>query len=307
MAILTYINNLPLFSSKNEALVHGASSSPRLTGYHTHVYEGIIGYMAGRAHPGVAPKDKSNDIRSGNFAAINKALNPDSKSIELERFYSELTSEQYVVESSINIELNNLKERLNRLLALEKLNSSALDEKQKEEIKLNIETISVYIDKLIKDKEENKIQLDYIQSLTLNEFDKYIRGEKVEKKPAPKPIVLNPKPIYDRSIATISTLVNSSVQVETKPEDQERLNDLQAALNDESKSLEDRADTIQKLAEERQKILEAKVEQVKQSSDLKIRKEQENIIKEIQEADAKKLEELRRREREARRSSGSYY
>ena len=301
MAILTYISNLPLFSSKNEALVYGASSTPRLTGYHTHVYEGRTGYMAGRSHPGVMPKDKSSDVRSGNFATINTALNPKAESVELERFYSELTSEQYAVESSLGAEIDILTDRLNRLLALEKVNISKLNEKQREEIKLNVEAISLYIDRLNNDKQENKAQLDYIQSLNLNEFNKYIQGQVNETKPASKPVVLSPKPIYDRSIATISTLANSNVQIETKPEDQERLDALEAALSDDAEALENRADKIEQLAKERQRILESKVEQVKQSSDSKIAEQQEIIRKEIEKADAELLEELRRREEEARR------
>ena len=51
MPILTYISNIPLFTTKAEAISYGATASPRMVGYHTHEYEGIIGYMAGYNHP----------------------------------------------------------------------------------------------------------------------------------------------------------------------------------------------------------------------------------------------------------------
>ena len=46
--ILTYINNVPLFSSIQQALSYGQSIG--LTGYHTHTFQGITGYMAGFSH-----------------------------------------------------------------------------------------------------------------------------------------------------------------------------------------------------------------------------------------------------------------
>jgi len=50
MPILTYIDDIPLFTNKSEAIAWGATSSPRLVGYHTHEHEGQTGYMAGRFH-----------------------------------------------------------------------------------------------------------------------------------------------------------------------------------------------------------------------------------------------------------------
>tara|TARA_R110001583_G_scaffold6756_1_gene33999 strand:- start:12 stop:251 length:240 start_codon:yes stop_codon:yes gene_type:complete len=48
MAILTTINNIPLFSTPAEALNYGSSNG--LVGYHTHIYNGVTGYMAGATH-----------------------------------------------------------------------------------------------------------------------------------------------------------------------------------------------------------------------------------------------------------------
>ncbi len=46
--ILTYIDNVPLFSSIQQALSYGQSIG--LTGYHTHTFQGVVGYMAGFSH-----------------------------------------------------------------------------------------------------------------------------------------------------------------------------------------------------------------------------------------------------------------
>lgn len=46
--ILTTIDGIPLWSSKNEALNWAAQNG--LTGFHTHAYEGTIGYMGGQSH-----------------------------------------------------------------------------------------------------------------------------------------------------------------------------------------------------------------------------------------------------------------
>ena len=48
MAILTNINGVPLYSTVEEALAYAASNG--LTGYHSHVYQGEVGYMGGSTH-----------------------------------------------------------------------------------------------------------------------------------------------------------------------------------------------------------------------------------------------------------------
>jgi hypothetical protein len=48
MPILTTISGIPLYTTANEALAWAAANN--LTGYHTHVYQGVTGYMGGSDH-----------------------------------------------------------------------------------------------------------------------------------------------------------------------------------------------------------------------------------------------------------------
>ena len=48
MGLLTNISGVPLFSTIQEALDWAASVG--LTGYHTHRYQGTLGYMGGANH-----------------------------------------------------------------------------------------------------------------------------------------------------------------------------------------------------------------------------------------------------------------
>tara|TARA_R100001230_G_C5527251_1_gene62403 strand:+ start:335 stop:565 length:231 start_codon:yes stop_codon:yes gene_type:complete len=66
MAILTRIDNVPLFTTPLEALEYG--STRNLVGYHTHIYNGVVGYMAGATHGQAASSSQgsstSNQITS---------------------------------------------------------------------------------------------------------------------------------------------------------------------------------------------------------------------------------------------------
>ena len=48
MPILTYIDNVPLFSKVEEARIYGQSNG--LQGFHKHTHNGVVGYMAGKYH-----------------------------------------------------------------------------------------------------------------------------------------------------------------------------------------------------------------------------------------------------------------
>jgi len=48
MSLLTLIDQVPLYSTIEEALIWGTQYN--ITGYHTHVYNGATGYMPGENH-----------------------------------------------------------------------------------------------------------------------------------------------------------------------------------------------------------------------------------------------------------------
>ena len=48
MSILTMIDQIPLFSNPSEAMTWGGQYG--LTSYHTHIFQGQTGYMAGTDH-----------------------------------------------------------------------------------------------------------------------------------------------------------------------------------------------------------------------------------------------------------------
>ena len=64
MSILTTIDGKPLFSTPAEALAWGASRG--LVGYHTHIYQGVTGYMAGATH-GQSASSSQGSATSNSF------------------------------------------------------------------------------------------------------------------------------------------------------------------------------------------------------------------------------------------------
>tara|TARA_R110002012_G_scaffold34529_1_gene99631 strand:- start:136 stop:411 length:276 start_codon:yes stop_codon:yes gene_type:complete len=48
MSVLTVIDGIPLFTTVQQALAWGANYN--ILGYHTHSYEGQVGYMSGENH-----------------------------------------------------------------------------------------------------------------------------------------------------------------------------------------------------------------------------------------------------------------
>jgi hypothetical protein len=67
MAIIGYVDNIPVFDTPTEALQYGNTSG--LVGYHTHNINGVIGYMAGPTHGQAASSSQgsmtSNFIGTG--------------------------------------------------------------------------------------------------------------------------------------------------------------------------------------------------------------------------------------------------
>ena len=70
---LTLIDNIPLFATVEQALAYGASVG--LEGYHTHMYRGRLGFMAGENH-GVATGDYEGD--GGPVTGTNTSMTDDT-------------------------------------------------------------------------------------------------------------------------------------------------------------------------------------------------------------------------------------
>jgi len=60
--ILTTIDGIPLYSTVEEALQWGGNRG--LTGYHTHDYQGQIGYMGGVSHSTARGTSRSSGTSS---------------------------------------------------------------------------------------------------------------------------------------------------------------------------------------------------------------------------------------------------
>ena len=61
MAILTTIDGIPLFDTVQEALAWAQQNG--LSGYHTHGYQGSIGYMGGYTHAQATPTVTASNVR----------------------------------------------------------------------------------------------------------------------------------------------------------------------------------------------------------------------------------------------------
>jgi hypothetical protein len=48
MSLITTIDGIPLYSTRREALAWAAANG--LSGYHTHTYQGKLGFMGGATH-----------------------------------------------------------------------------------------------------------------------------------------------------------------------------------------------------------------------------------------------------------------
>jgi len=72
MAVLTTIDGIPLYSTVQEALAYAAANG--LTGYHSHVYQGEVGYMGGSTHGQAATSSSGfNEGGSSNTTASSSS------------------------------------------------------------------------------------------------------------------------------------------------------------------------------------------------------------------------------------------
>lgn len=163
MPILTYIDDIPLFTSKSEAIAWGATSSPRLIGYHTHEYEGQTGYMAGRFHKAnLNLKQRSNYqnyIREANQANI--ILSNKINSLEKEK--QELTEVLQI-------------KKFDKARGLDNIARNKINNIDRSLVELNAQREKVRLDKKAAQKSnpsrfesllnENKIEANYLQKAT---------------------------------------------------------------------------------------------------------------------------------------------
>ena len=122
MAILTYIDSIPLFSSKQEALSWGITKS--LKGYHTHSYDGVNGFMAGWSHKSLSRSMKLTlrqqrvtrlDPNVSKSTSKTLVVSPKSNNIDQIITGLTVTDENYqYAEDLINDKILDLKEAINK-------------------------------------------------------------------------------------------------------------------------------------------------------------------------------------------------
>tara|TARA_R100000353_G_scaffold42312_1_gene33676 strand:+ start:803 stop:1423 length:621 start_codon:yes stop_codon:yes gene_type:complete len=181
MPILTYIDNIPLFTNKSEAISYGATSSPRMFGYHTHEYEGVTGYMAGKFHPAnIRVKTKSSYEQY--VSEANQAFNIISNRI-----------------NNLNQEIKELEEALKvkKLQGVKRLNSI---------IRNKIKNINQSLN--ILNSEKNKIELDkkLAQKSTPEKLQELIDSERVDID-----LLLKAQATIDTTIETIEQTQESNL------------------------------------------------------------------------------------------------
>ena len=71
MSVVTYINKIPLFSTIQEALQWGTNRN--LTGYHTHTFNGQVGYMGGATHSNATTQSTSSTTISSSGSSSSSS------------------------------------------------------------------------------------------------------------------------------------------------------------------------------------------------------------------------------------------
>jgi hypothetical protein len=74
MSILTTIAGIPLFSTVGEALVWARANN--LSGYHTHGWQGQVGYMGGASHIQATGMPANSNAPIVNTTRTARVLNP---------------------------------------------------------------------------------------------------------------------------------------------------------------------------------------------------------------------------------------
>jgi len=91
MSLLTFLGEIPLYTTIEEAKAWGSSFG--ITGYHTHIYNGVTGYMSGENHEDI-------DIIFNNLGiSVDTSLEPSKINL------SETQSEVLVTQTNLALDL----------------------------------------------------------------------------------------------------------------------------------------------------------------------------------------------------------
>ena len=249
MPILTYINDIPLFTTKTEALNYGARTSPKRYGYHTHVYEGITGYMAGYFHPYSDSKreveKQSRTIPPPSYESylsdVLEAVNSVQQEITL--LENEKTNSEYVVD----IENEEERERFNKLN------------------KDKIETINQSLEYLLSEKDRIKGVEHLIQQSSRLEFEELLSENKID---------LNIKDKAETTVQVVNQIVSTGqpIQQESETTTEETV---EAAVEQQVESIGEATEELRKeLFEKEVEKVTKEVVEVKKVSEEELKAEQ---------------------------------
>lgn len=216
MPILTYINNIPLFTTKAEAISYGATASPKMVGYHTHEYESQIGYMAGYFHP------TSNLVFQE--TSYEQYVSQATKSVEVvEQKIENLKDQQNelntILQDTISINPKDVTEIEDELSSVE----SSIDFLNSEKDRLNADkqkaqnTSPLKLQDLI-DKEELSLQALDEALATVSAIDSVIKEkQKLDKNVVKERIIINRDVIKSRQLTEKSKIEKEKIEVRRDP------------------------------------------------------------------------------------------
>lgn len=213
MPILTYIDGIPLYTTKNEAISWGAQKNPKIFGYHTHEYNGTVGYMAGYTHSTNMAKDYDSDFYRGVVSESDDLQ-------KLSDFYTNITIDHQRSRNTLEAKYNTISDGVNEV---SNYPPGYLSDEQQKAIDNYIAQLNELLESLKLQIDKNKKQLDYIRSLNINEFGLYLQGREVAGKPAELPIVFDPKQDAELVIQAVNEILNDiSFEELTKVDDVKR-------------------------------------------------------------------------------------
>ena len=176
MPLIRYISDIPLYSTKQEALSWGAKR--RIKGFHTHKNsDGSIGYMAGWNHKASTRAERLNDRRIQSSVTDPSRVNV---SVPLVEISNEVTVDQQIVDVKdvdktklqilLSKKIHSLKDAINVLTESINRLTKGIEDNPKLEAKINkkIRQIKFSQEQLIE-------QLEKIKSFSAEQSAEYIK------------------------------------------------------------------------------------------------------------------------------------